>query len=243
MWSFKKRKEYYRGLLKEVETVLIKNGVTPIYLFKEPRVLSYLTYYPINHIYCFLAQKDMNFYLNNQGRDFAKFIMKLAKVREKSINLLLDTPTDYEFDYPSCVGWKDNPKYEEEVKNYRFKLAEYEEQKKIAAQKRKQLWEKPEAAIYIHVGDEYNQAKCPDCLGAGIIPAIDKQSGFTCPRCRGTGKTAYRPNVTPEQLRAANRFKEGLDRLKDPEFTSFPRKKKSVFIKVIHGGQIFLVEK
>lgn len=243
MWSFKKKKEYYERLLKDVETILIKNGVTPIYLFKDPKILSYLTYYPYNHIYCFLTRQDMNKSINEQEKDFARFIKKLGRIREKSINLLLDTPSDYEYYYPSCVGWKDNPKYEEEVKNYKNKLEEYEEQKRGVAEKRKKLWTQPESKTYLYVKEEYNKAKCPKCFGTGIIPAINKRWGYTCHKCGGTGRTEYLPEVTVEQREIANKFKKELESLKDPEFTSFPRKKKSIFIRVVHGGHIFLVEK
>lgn len=243
MWLFKKKKEYYKKLLKELETILIKNGVTPIHLFNEPKVLEYLTFYPYNHIYCFLKQKDINSYINEQERVFAKFIKKLGFIRKKSINLLLDTPSDYEYYYPSCVGWRDNTKYEEEIRNYQDKLAEYEEQKKIMAEKRKKLLKKPEFKTYFYVRGEYNKAKCPTCAGTGRIPSIYKKWGYKCYQCKGSGKTGYLPKVTAEQNRIAETFQEKLAGCREPEFTSFPRKKKSIFIRVVHGGQIFIIEK
>ncbi|MCK5058044.1 MAG: hypothetical protein KAT34_15425 [Candidatus Aminicenantes bacterium] len=243
MWSFQNKKEYYEKLLNEVETILSKNGVMPTSLFKNPKVLHYLTYYPFNHIYCFLAQEVMNKYINEQEKKFARFIIKLARIRQKSINLLLDTPSDYEYDYPSCVGWKDNPKYEEEVKNYRSRLTEYEDQKKITGAKRKKLLETPEARVYFYVKEEDNKTKCPTCFGSGRIPSISRKPGSTCGKCRGSGRTAYLPKVTPGQRRTAKVFKKKWDNIQDPNFTFFPRKKKSIYIRVVHGGQIFIVEK
>ena len=175
--------------------------------------------------------------------DFAKFIKKLGKIRKKTINLLLDTPSDYEYDYPYCIGWKDNPKYKEEVENYKDRLMEYEEQKKILTGKRNKLWEKPEAGTYLYVKEEYDAAKCPTCIGTGIIPAVKKRPGFTCYKCRGTGTNEYLPKVTAKQRQVANKFKKELESLGDPEFSSFPRRKKSIFIRVVHGGQVFIVEK
>lgn len=202
-----------------------------------------MTFFPLINIYCFLNQKNINKYINEQERDFAGFIMKLRKIRNKSINLLLDSPADYELDYPSFVGWKDNPKYEEEVKNYKAKLEEHEKRKKIIDEKRKKLWEKPEAGTYLYVKKEDNLAKCPACFGSGRIPSVRKSWGYSCSKCRGTGATRYLPKVTPVQRMAAAEFEKELENLHCPEFSAFPRKKKSIYIRVIHGGQIFLVEK
>ncbi len=230
-------------MLNELETILIKNGVTPIYLFKNPRVLEYLTYYPLHHIYCFLTQQDINNYINRKERDFVKFIKRLGIIRRKKINLLLDSPSDYEYESPLSIGWKNNPRYEDELKNYRAKLKEYEQQKAIVAEKRKKLLKKPEAKTYLYVMNEFNAAKCPGCAGTGIIPTITKSAGYCCFRCHGTGRSEYRPKVTAELVRVAKEFKERLDSLKEPTFSAFPRKKKSIYIRVIHGGQIFISEK
>lgn len=243
LWLFKKKKEYYDSLLKEIETILTKNSVTPIHLFKDKKILEYLTFFPLINIYCFLNQKNINQYINEQGRDFARFIMKLGKIKKRSINLLLDSPADYEIDYPFCVGWKHNPKYEEEVRNYKIKLEAYEKQKKILDEENKKIWKKPEAETYLFVKKEDNLAKCPSCFGSGRIPSVRRSWGYSCSKCRGTGAALYLPKVTPVQRRTAAGFEKELENLRYPEFSAFPRKKKSIYIRVIHGGQIFLVEK
>ena len=215
----------------------------PTSLFKNPKVLNYLTHYPFNHIYCFLAQKDMNKYINEQEKEFARFIIKLGQIRQKKINLLLDTPSDYEYDYPACVGWKNNPKYEEEVNNYQSRLAEYEEQKKRTEAKRKKLLKTPEARVYLYVKDEDKKTKCPSCFGSGRIPSISGKWGYTCGKCRGSGRTEYLPKVIPEQHRIAKEFEKKWHNIKEPGSNFFPRKKKSIYIRVVHGGQIFIIEK
>jgi hypothetical protein len=243
LWLFKKKKKNYEKLLKEVEAILIKNDVIPIHLFKDKKVLEYLTYFPFNHIYCLLTHKNLNEYIKVEERNFAKFIKKLKKISRKPVNILLDSPSDYEYNFFSCVGWKDNSRYEEEVKNYKTKLAEYEKQKKIIEKRKIKLWEKPEADTYRYVKKEETLAKCPACIGSGKIPSVIRSWGFSCSECRGTGRTAYLPKVTPVQRLKAKEFEKELEKLQDPEFTSFPRKKKSIFIRVVHGGQLFIVEK
>jgi DnaJ-class molecular chaperone len=122
-------------------------------------------------------------------------------------------------------------------------LVEYEDQKKIAEAKRKKLLETPEARVYIYVKEENNKSKCPTCFGSGRIPSITKNIGYTCSKCRGSGRTVYQPKVTPEQRRTAKEFEKKWHTVKEPDLNFFPRKNKSIYIRVVHGGQIFIIEK
>lgn len=243
MWSFEKKREYYQNLLAELEAMLIEKGITPVHLFREPKILSYLVYYPLHHIYCFLRQTNIDKFINRKEREFAHFIRKVGIIRRKKINLLLDSPGDYDYEYPASIGWKPNPRFDEEMKNYRKRLADYEAQQLQLAEKREELLRQPEAGIFRLVMKEYDAAKCSTCAGTGLIPSLRTTSCDCCFKCKGTGKSGYIPDVTAEQARVAKEFKAKLDSLKVPTFSAFPRKKKSVYIRVVHGGQIFITER
>ena len=243
MWLFKQKQMYYQRLLNEIEAMLVRNGITPIRLFGEPRVLHYLTFYPFNHIYNLLVYADADRTIGPKAREFATFIRKLYLIKKKRINLLLDSPTDYEYEYPLSIGWKDNPRYEQELENYQVKVKEYEQIRAALADEREKLWENAEARVYSYVQREYGRIRCPVCTGTGVIPKIDKRPLLCCYSCKGSGKRAYLPRVTSVQKKVAEAFKRKLESLKEPEFTSFPRRRKSVYIRVIYGGQIFLNER
>jgi len=243
MWLFKKKRTYYQRLLNEIEAMLVRNGITPIHLFREPRVLHYLTFYPLNRLYYLLVHADADSAIGPQAREFATFIRKLCLIKKKRINLLLDSPADYEYEYPLSIGWKDNPGYEQELENYQVKVKEYEEVRAARAEEMERLWKNAEARVYSYVRREYERIRCPVCAGTGVIPKIGKLPLVRCYSCKGSGKRVYLPRVTISQKKVAEAFKIKLESLKEPEFTSFPRRKKSVYIRVIYGGQIFLNER
>jgi len=238
MWPFTKRKFFYQTLIKELEEILKKKDITTSNLFASDKVLGYLTYFPFNHIFSSLFSGHTGTTISSDEKKFAAFIQKFKQNRNKRLRIAFEEPSNCSYFGISNIGWRDNPKYEKELSEYRQKEEEWRQQKELPEKKIKAHWQNPESKIYNHVKDEDEKTICSACMGGGIIPSKTSSRGDSCSFCQGTGKTGYTPDVTPEQRRIAEAFKTKLDDFKKriPAFPLPPEKRKPVDIYVIPHG-------
>jgi hypothetical protein len=236
-----KKKKVYQQLISDVEILLTKNGVSPIHYFRSQKVLNYLAYYPFGNILCKLALAKSSLQTNEGERQFGIFIQRLKGSRNHRQNLLLDSPSDFrDFNSP-CIGWKQNSRFEEEVKEYNKKSSQYERERGERKERREKLLGSSEGRTYLYVKQEYESIICLECKGKGMI--ISDKESTSCSYCGGSGDTGYTPNIVPPQIRVAREVNAQLDSLREPNFSSFPCKRKSVYVRVAYGGQIFIVDK
>lgn len=227
-------------------------GVTPCFMFKDKNLLNYLACTPFNNLLHSMNISTVNIDLSEEEMLFVNFILTYRKIRKKRQNFLLDTPPEVLSHDSPPLGWRENPRYEEEMEQYRMKLEEYEYKKTMMEKKREELWESPEAEILRYVEKEERSAVCSQCMGTGWkrpeeseepeetgVEAVDIQ----CPWCSGTGNSGYTPRVNRDQRRAAETFRAKLEDVEPPVFANFPLKRKPVFIRVTHEGHLFLKEK
>jgi hypothetical protein len=235
MWPFTIRKKFYQKLIKELEDVLKKKDITTSNLFASDKILDYLTYFPFNHIFSSLFSGFTSTHISPSEKKFVAFIRKFKQNRDKRLRIVFEEPSNCSYFGISNIGWRDNPKYQEELKEYKQKEEEWKQQKELPEKKIKAHWQNPESKIYNHVKDEDHKTICSACAGSGIIPSKTSSQGDSCSLCQGTGKTAYTPDVTPEQRRIAEAFKTKLDDFKEliPAFPLPPEKRKPVDIYVI----------
>lgn len=310
-----RRRRKFEKLLNGVENLLIEKGVTPVHYFKDRNLLNYLTCKPFNSLLDSLKLTTVNINLERDEKAFVDFMARFYRLTAKRMNLLLDSPPEkLYFDSP-ILGWRDNPRYEEELELYRRKLDEYRHKKVILDKKRRELWDSEDGETARHVEKEERAALCPKCGGAGEyipseeeepLPEMDPNMGtgarsgaywnndasrFTrrpqprmaidngeddsfldtgnaemdpenpgngtakipmdddfvpgekkteCPQCGGTGKSGYVPQVTSHQRIIADIFRNKMEALKEPVFTSFPCRKRAVFIRLSYEGQVFI---
>jgi hypothetical protein len=239
MWPFTKRKKFYQELIKELEEILKKKNITTSNLFKSDKVLNYLTYYPFNQIFSSLFSGHTGPPISSSEKKFAAFIRKFKQNRNKRLRISFEEPSNCSYFGISNIGWRDNPKYEEELSEYRLKEEEWKQQKELPEKKIKAHWETPESKIYTHVKDEDQKTICSNCMGSGIVPSKTHPPGDSCFICQGSGKTGYTPDVTSEQRQIAETFNAKLEDFKKliPDFPLPPEKRKPVDIYVMLGDQ------
>jgi hypothetical protein len=236
-----RRREKFQQLFSQLETLLTSNDVTPCHFFKDTNLLNYLACVPFNNLLHSLNITRVNIHLTVEEKQFVGFILKYRQTKKRKMNLLLDTPPEPQYFDSPPIGWRENPRYEEEMKQYRKKLEEYQRQKEVLERRRKELWKSPGSKIFRYVEKEERAAVCPDCMGSGRMPSSeDSTDTIDCPRCYGKGTSGYTPKVTPHQRQVAETFRTKLDNLNNPVFSNFPCKKKSVFLRVNYDGQIFI---
>jgi hypothetical protein len=235
MWPFTKRKKFYQKLIKELEDVLKKKDITTSNLFGSDKVLTYLTYFPFNHIFYSLFSGHTSTHIDSSEKKFAAFIRKFKQNRDKRLRISFEEPSNCSFFGISHIGWRDNPQYEKELREYKLKEEEWKRLKELPEKKIKAHGETPESKIYTYVKDEDEKTICSTCMGSGIIPSMTQSPGDSCFSCKGTGKTGYTPDVTSEQRRINEAFKAKLEDLKKltPTFPLPPEKRKPVDIYVI----------
>jgi len=254
MGLFTGRIKKFQRIIGELERLLTDKGVTPCHFFKDRNLLNYLACVPFNNLLHSLDLTRVNIYLAEEDKQFVDFILIYKKTREKRINPLLDTPPDILYYDSPTLGWRENRRYEEELKQYRMRLADYDRRAEILEKKRRDLWECVESEIFRYVEQEDRSAICTRCMGRGRrlavgddnspvmseVPPGMEVSEAECPSCLGTGSTGYIPRVTREQREVADAFREKLESLDEPVFADFPCKKKPVFIRLTHEGQVFV---
>lgn len=245
MGIFIRRKKVFRGLLGELEQFLISKGITPSHLFKDANLLDYLACVPFNNLLYSFNLTRVKIDLSEEERQFVDFLLKYKRIRQKKINFLLDTPPDRLYYDSPTIGWRENPRYEEEVNQYRMRQLEYEHREEMLERQREELWKSPESEIFRHVEKEDKTALCSYCMGSGRQVAVGEKNApelreVECSRCRGTGGTGYTPRVSPQQRQAAETFRAKLQDLEPPVFSNFPVKKKPVFLRLTYEGQIFI---
>ena len=237
-----RRRKKFQALLAELESVLIEKGITPYHFFKDGNLHNYLACIPFNHLLDSMKLTRVNVNLTDEESRFVGFILKYKELRKKKYNILLDTPPDPQYYDSPPIGRRENPRYEEEMEQYRMKLDEYQHQADVLEKKREELRRTPEGEIFEYVENEDGSVVCPQCMGRGTLPAENGSLPAACPQCGGSGSTGYTPKVTEEQRQTAETFRVKLESLKDPVFADFPRKKKQVFIRLTYEGQIFIKE-
>ncbi|UCH96997.1 MAG: hypothetical protein JSV88_09140 [Candidatus Aminicenantes bacterium] len=235
MWPFKKRKKHYQKLIKKLEDVLKEKGIAVTNLFTSDKVLTYLAYFPFNHIFYRLFPGDINARIGHKEREFAAFIRKFKKNSDRKLKISFAEPPGRSYFGISQIGWRDNPRYEEELREYELREEEWKRQKDLPERKIKAHWQTPESKIYTYVKEEDEKTICSTCRGSGMIPAMTRSPGHECNSCKGTGETGYFPNVTLEQRQIAEAFEAKLESLKrlTPPFPLPPGKRKPVDIYVI----------
>jgi len=242
-----RRRRSFQQYLNELETFLTKNGVTPCHMFKDTNLLNYLVCSPFNNLLHSMKVTTVNIDLTEEEKRFVDFILTYRKIRRKKQNFLLDTPSDVQYHDSPIMGRRENPRYEEEMTQYRLKLEEYEYKKEMMEKKREELWRGPEADIYRYVEKEERSAVCSQCLGTGWKrpeePRGPEAEEIKCPWCSGTGSSGYTPRVNRDQRQAAETFRTKLEDLDAPVFAGFPLKRKSVYIRLTHEGQLFIKSK
>lgn len=260
MGLFTRRIKKTQRLFDDLEHLLTDKNVTPCHFFKDTNVLNYIACIPFNDFLNSLNLTKVNIHLSEEEKQFVNFIVLYKKIRGKKINPLLDTPPDVLYYDSPTLGWRENPRYEEELNRYRMNLADYESQGEMLETKRRELWESIESEIFHYVEQEEGATICAHCLGKGRRLAVDADkneyspamsevqadteiSEEVCPNCAGTGKTGYVPRVSQEQRKVAEAFREKLENLDEPIFPDFPCKKKPVYIRLTHEGQIFIKTK
>lgn len=221
-------------MIKELEEILKKKDITTSNLFGSDKVLNYLTYFPFNQIIYSLFSGATSIHISASEKKFAAFIRKFKQNRDKKLRISFEEPSNYSYFGISNIGWRENPKYEEELSEYKQKEEEWKQQKELPEKKIKAHWETPESKIYTHVKDEDQRTICSTCMGSGIIPSRTPSTSDSCYSCQGTGKTGYTPDVTSEQRQVAEAFKAKLEDLKKliPDFPLPPEKRKPVDIYV-----------
>jgi hypothetical protein len=238
MWPFTKRKKIYQKLIKELEEILKKKDIATSNLFGNDKVLNYLTYFPFNQIFSSLFSGHTSTPISSSEKKFAAFIRKFKQNRHKRLRISFEEPSNCSYFGISNIGWRDNPKYEEELREYKLKEEEWKQQKELPEKKIKAHGETPESKIYNYVKDEDQKMICSTCMGSGIIASKTQSPGDSCYSCQGTGETGYTPDVTSEQRRIAEAFKTKLEDFKKriPAFPLPPEKRKPVDIYVIPHG-------
>ncbi|MCP4147675.1 MAG: hypothetical protein GY757_07985, partial [bacterium] len=160
MGFLSKRRQSYQRLLKELEALLIKNSVTPCYLFKETNILNYLTCIPFNSVLNRLKITTVNVNLTEEEKKFVKFIQFFRQARKNSSNLLLETPVPVSHHDSPPIGWRENKSYQKELEQYKIKLEEYQHKKEILDKKKELLWQTPGSEIFEYVQQEERAALC-----------------------------------------------------------------------------------
>ncbi len=220
------------------------NGATPCFMFKDTNLLNYMICTPFNNFLHSMNVSTINIDLSREEKLFVDFVLKYRKIRKKRRNFLLDTPPDVLFYDSPPMGRRENPRYEEEMAQYRMKLEEYEYKKDIMEKKREELWLSPEADIFRYVESEERTAVCSQCMGTGWIQQEEQDGSevaeIQCPWCSGTGSSGYTPRINRDQRRAAETFRAKLEDVDTPVFGSFPLKRKPAYIRLTHEGQLFL---
>lgn len=262
MGLFTRRIKKIQCIFDELERLLTDKGITPCHFFKDTNVLNYIACIPFNDFLDSLKLTKVNTHLSDEEKQFVNFIVLYKKIHGKKINPLLDTPPDVLYYDSPTLGWHDNPRYEEELNRYRMNLADYDDQGEMLETKRRELWESIESEIFRYVEQEEGATICARCQGKGrrLVGAMDavgdEFSPFMsevpadadvceeiCPDCGGTGNTGYVPRVSPEQRQVAEAFRDKLESLDEPIFPYFPCKKKPVYIRLTHEGQVFIKSK
>lgn len=186
----------------------------------------------------------VNIDLSLEEKLFVDFILTYRKIRKKKQNFFLDTPPDVSYYDSPPIGRRENPRFEEEMAQYTMKLEEHEHKKEMMEKKREELWRSPEAEIFRYVEKEERSAVCSQCLGTGWKHPEEQEgpevAEIRCPWCSGTGSSGYTPRVNRDHLRTAETFRAKRKDLEPPAFASFPLKKKSVYIRLTHEGQLFI---
>lgn len=254
MGIFTGRIKKFQRIIGELERLLTDKGVTPCHFFKDRNLLNYLACEPFNNLLNSLNLTRVNIHLAEEDKQFVDFVLLYKKIREKKINPLLDTPPDALYYDSPTLGWRENSRYEEELKQYKMRLADYERRGEVMEKKRRELLESVESEIFRYVEQEDRSALCIHCMGQGrrlvvgddcspimseVPPGVEVAEA-ECPSCHGAGSTGYIPRVTPEQREVAEAFREKLERLDEPIFADFPCKKKPVYIRLTHEGQLFV---
>jgi len=243
MWLFKSKNHHFKALINELTSFLEENQIQPSSYFYSEKILEYITFFPFNQIYYFLRKNSSNIFLKKEEREFVFFLRKFSMIKSKQVNLLLDTPMEFECEYREPIGRRRNLSYNEELINYKEKLRKFENLKKENAEKKRRLVQHPLFDIYKYVYNELDSTQCIKCQGTGIIPSIFREPGFMCFACNGDGRNNYSPKITKQQISQFLEFKTLMEEISEPTFLNFPQKYISVYIRVIHGGQIFLFEK
>ncbi|HLP60188.1 MAG TPA: hypothetical protein VK186_15220 [Candidatus Deferrimicrobium sp.] len=258
MGLFTRRIKRIQDVFDELERFLTDKGITPCHFFKDSNIINYLARVPFNDFLYSLNITGVNIHLQEEEKQFVDFILIYKKIREKKVNPLLDTPPDILYYDSPTLGWRENPWYEEELNRYRMNLVNSEHRGEILEIRRSKLWESAESEIFRYVEQEDGATICKRCLGKGRRLKIggDEQSSIMsevpadaevfeeeCPSCRGTGGTGYVPRVSPEQRQVAETFRQKLESLDSPIVSTFPCKKKPVYIRLTYEGQIFIKSK
>ncbi len=242
MGFFKWRREKFRALLKELEALLKAQGITPSHLFGDRNLLNYLACVPFNRLLDSWNLTTVNIDLAPEEMQFVQFILIYRKLKNRKENLLLDTPPDVLYHDSPIIGWRENTRYQEELERYRQRMEEYEYRLKEVERKRRELLESFDGEVFRYVEKEMETTRCSVCGGSGrrrVTGNDAPETTLLCHQCRGSGKSGYLPRVSQEQRRKAEDFRKRLQAEKEPVFDSFPCKRKPVYLRLTHEGQLF----